>query len=136
MSDLRSEVIRLAHQNPELRPHLLPLLKSAAVDLQKKLKSLARQLKFPAKVQIFRDTLSYQAKGGQALFKVEERVLNAAIASGWKRKSTSDTSFPDGSNLRGTSVYVDGEGNELRFSHNIGVTAYDNWVSIDLKVKN
>lgn len=26
MSDLRSKVIRLAHQNPELRPHLLPLL--------------------------------------------------------------------------------------------------------------
>lgn len=29
MSDLRSKVIRLAHQNPELRPHLLPLLKEA-----------------------------------------------------------------------------------------------------------
>ena len=30
MSSLRSEVIRLAHANPALRPHLLPLLKSAA----------------------------------------------------------------------------------------------------------
>ena len=30
MSDnLRSKVIRLAHQNPSLRPHLLPLLKTA-----------------------------------------------------------------------------------------------------------
>ena len=28
--DLRSRVIRLAHQNPSLRPHLLPLLKQAA----------------------------------------------------------------------------------------------------------
>ena len=27
MSTLRSKVIRLAHENPELRPHLLPLLK-------------------------------------------------------------------------------------------------------------
>lgn len=27
---LLSKVIRLAHQNPELRPHLLPLLKSAS----------------------------------------------------------------------------------------------------------
>jgi hypothetical protein len=27
---LRSKVIRLAHQNPELRPHLLPLLKEGA----------------------------------------------------------------------------------------------------------
>ena len=29
---LRSSVIRLAHQNPALRPHLLPLLKEAATD--------------------------------------------------------------------------------------------------------
>jgi hypothetical protein len=27
MSDLRNKIIRLAHANPELRPHLLPLLK-------------------------------------------------------------------------------------------------------------
>lgn len=33
MSDsLRSKVIRLAHQNPALRPHLLPLLKTAGMD--------------------------------------------------------------------------------------------------------
>lgn len=31
MSPLRSRVIRLAHRNPSLRPHLLPLLKSAAL---------------------------------------------------------------------------------------------------------
>ena len=33
MSDqaLRSKIIRLAHQQPELRPHLLPLLKEAAI---------------------------------------------------------------------------------------------------------
>ena len=30
MSDLRTLVIRLAHENPSLRPHLLPLLKEAA----------------------------------------------------------------------------------------------------------
>ena len=38
MSDtLRSKVIRLAHANPALRPHLLPLLKTAAwpIDVQK-----------------------------------------------------------------------------------------------------
>ncbi len=29
---LRSKIIRLAHQQPELRPHLLPLLKSAGMD--------------------------------------------------------------------------------------------------------
>ena len=32
MSDLRSKVIRLAHAKPELRSHLLPLLKEAAVE--------------------------------------------------------------------------------------------------------
>lgn len=30
MSDLRSKVIRLAHEKPELRVHLLPLLKTAS----------------------------------------------------------------------------------------------------------
>lgn len=29
MGDLRQRVVRLAHEKPELRPHLLPLLKSA-----------------------------------------------------------------------------------------------------------
>lgn len=29
--NLRSRVIRLAHENPDLRPHLLPLLKEAGV---------------------------------------------------------------------------------------------------------
>lgn len=32
MSDLRSKVIRLAHAKPELRSHLLPLLKEAALE--------------------------------------------------------------------------------------------------------
>jgi hypothetical protein len=30
MSELRKKVIKLAHDNPKLRPHLLPLLKEAA----------------------------------------------------------------------------------------------------------
>lgn len=30
MTDLRSKLIRLAHENPDLRPHLLPILKEAA----------------------------------------------------------------------------------------------------------
>lgn len=30
MSDLRKSLIRLAHQNPEMRPHLLPLLRKEA----------------------------------------------------------------------------------------------------------
>lgn len=30
--DLRTKLIRLAHQNPSLRPHLMPLLKTAMDD--------------------------------------------------------------------------------------------------------
>jgi len=32
MSDLRARTIRLAEENPELRPHLLPLLRKTASD--------------------------------------------------------------------------------------------------------
>ena len=32
MTNLRSKIIRLAHQQPALRPHLLPLLKTAYID--------------------------------------------------------------------------------------------------------
>lgn len=32
---LRSKIVRLAHQNPSLRPHLLPLLKTADLNLRK-----------------------------------------------------------------------------------------------------
>ena len=33
--NLRSKIIRLAHQNPDLRPHLLPVLKTAKSELYK-----------------------------------------------------------------------------------------------------
>ena len=33
MSDLRQKLIRLAHEKPELRSHLLPLLKKASRDV-------------------------------------------------------------------------------------------------------
>ena len=35
MTDLRSKLIRLAHERPELRGHLLPLLKGAASQLDR-----------------------------------------------------------------------------------------------------
>jgi hypothetical protein len=44
MSDaLRSKVIRLAHQNPALRPHLLPLLKTAAATFRVKEVKVSRK---------------------------------------------------------------------------------------------
>lgn len=47
MSDLRSKIIRLAHQNPALRPHLLPLLKEAAspADRKKKIMAIFKRFK-------------------------------------------------------------------------------------------
>lgn len=36
MTTLRTKIIRLAHQNPALRPHLLPLLKEAALKVASK----------------------------------------------------------------------------------------------------
>ena len=38
MTTLRTKLIRLAHQQPSLRPHLLPLLKTAALDASTKAK--------------------------------------------------------------------------------------------------
>jgi hypothetical protein len=43
MDDLRKAVIRLAHENPELRPHLLPLLKQGA--RRKSAPQAAREIK-------------------------------------------------------------------------------------------
>lgn len=48
MSDtLRTKVIRLAHTNPALRPHLLPLLKEAAspADRKKKIAAIFKRFK-------------------------------------------------------------------------------------------
>lgn len=36
MTTLRAKIIRLAHQNPNLRPHILPLLKEATVKVASK----------------------------------------------------------------------------------------------------
>lgn len=48
MSDLRKKVIRLAHLNPALRPHLLPLLKeqkqAAGPLTERDLKQMEREL--------------------------------------------------------------------------------------------
>lgn len=48
MSDLRSKLIRLAHQNPELRSELLPLLeKTAKKDSSKPSKTATRDILLP-----------------------------------------------------------------------------------------
>jgi hypothetical protein len=53
MDTLRSKVIRLAHGNPELRPHLLPLLKTASRSLDQLRADLEKvsQVSFARNVQ-------------------------------------------------------------------------------------
>lgn len=54
MSDqaLRSKIIRLAHTNPELRSHLLPLITKTAADEASNLEAAKKDLKnFLSKVQ-------------------------------------------------------------------------------------
>ncbi len=142
---LRTAAIRLAAANPgPVRDALLPVLaKTAApggpkvVDPLKKLKALAAQLKFPSgsTVDASDNSISYRKKGGHALFKVRDRVLEAARSLGFVEKSSSPSGTPDGSNVGGRGGYVDAEGNELLISYNIGSTAYDNWLSLVLKLK-
>lgn len=142
---LRSAAIRLAASNPgPVRDALLPILKKAAapggpkvVDPLKKLKAVAAQLKFPSSstVDTRYNSISYYKKGGHALFKVQERVLEAARSLGFVEKSSSPHSVPDGSNIGGSGVKADAEGNVLRIGYNIGSTAYDNWLSLDLSLK-
>jgi len=45
MSDLRSRIIRLAHTNPDLRPHLLPLVSGrvAAVEITPSMRRMLAQ---------------------------------------------------------------------------------------------
>lgn len=107
------------------------------VDPLKKLKALAAKLKFPAgsKVYTIDNSISYYKKGGQALFNVHDRVLEAARSLGFSKKTSSPSGTPDGSNVGGRGGYVDAEGNELLISYNIGSTAYDNWLSLDLSLK-
>lgn len=69
MSDLRSKVIRLAHANPALRPHLLPLLKSAAgpgdAVLSKALDNLADLAELSANAQEIIDGFNLHYASGR-----------------------------------------------------------------------
>jgi hypothetical protein len=69
MSDLRSRVIRLAHANPALRPHLLPLLKRAAgpgdAVLSKALDNLADLAELSANAQEIIDGFNLHYASGR-----------------------------------------------------------------------
>lgn len=143
MSTLRTAAIRLAASNPgPVRDALLPVLAKTAAgekaaDPLKKLKGLAAKLKFPSgsTVSPIDNSISYRKKGGHALFNVRDRVQEAARSLGFSPKSSSPHAVPDGSNIGDSGAYTDAEGNVLRISYNVGSTAYDNWLSLDLKLK-
>lgn len=76
---LRSKVIRLAHQQPELRPHLLPLLKRAGSVMFEELASKAET----AFIAALRVAMASPIEG----WRVKERGSNA---NGWWMTARSD----------------------------------------------
>ena len=73
---LRNALIKLAHDNPELRPHLLPLIKNAAVEREvytvninvPKASSQEAQKKLDAALNSAIKEMARKAKGEEADF--------------------------------------------------------------------
>lgn len=61
MSDLRSKLIRLAHQNPELRPHVLPFLKAGNWNVVRRAEGIDSRMD-ALRERKFRDLLNDFAK--------------------------------------------------------------------------
>lgn len=58
MSDLRKNLIRLAHANPEMRQHVLPLLKEAAAEKKARMVSIKATSVEEAILEIFSDVFA------------------------------------------------------------------------------
>ena len=131
MSDLRTRVIRLAHENPSLRPHLLPLLKEAASPAM----ALARQLGIPSSGSelVGSNKVVFNRKGPAAL-KVFAAVEQAIMDAGWKRTVADSFSVPDGSSTGKSSAWRDSAGNRITLDKTVGSTAAGNRVEIELIV--
>ncbi len=58
MTTLRSKLIRLAHENPALRPQLLPLLKEAGDDIKKDAETLKDLIESKVKLPVVKASVS------------------------------------------------------------------------------
>lgn len=85
MATLRSQVIRLAHARPELRPHLLPLLKEAAWKAPALNKTLAAAISKKQGRQFSVDLLNDKLTG-----KDWQAKLRSAIGTAAAPKQTRD----------------------------------------------
>ncbi len=102
MDPLRSKVIRLAHRNPNLRPHLLPLLKVASLTFE-----YMKTLDFPIGSIVERNQAHWEGKETSAFV----RVLQTVKALGFKQVSS--TNAPGGKSV---VVYDMEEGGSITFT--------------------
>lgn len=87
MSNLRSQIIKLAHQHPELRGDLLPILKEAATPLERA--NVIRRLELlhgslEKSLEDLQDIIHKAPKGGAAqesLSRVNRALQSAAAAA-------------------------------------------------------
>jgi len=102
MASLRSKVIRLAHAHPELRPHILPLLKEAAVKMQGKdhhVKAANLVLTFTYNPEL---GITVTAKNDQVNPKAVPDYLKDQIAAAGKKWRMFSNAVKSGNIPRGT----------------------------------
>lgn len=96
MSSLRAATIRLAHENPELRPHLLPLLSKTA-SRTASMEGWKREEKPGSTYPVV-----YVRKYGEKTFRVapsstrkDKWTLDVLEMTGWERHSREDGDTPE-----------------------------------------
>lgn len=102
MDQLRSKVIRLAHQNLNLRPHLLPLLKAASLTFE-----YMKTLEFPIGSVVEKEKAYWEGSIAASFVK----VLQTVKALGFKQ--VSNTKTPGGGSV---VVYDMEEGGSITFT--------------------
>lgn len=83
MSDLRKSIIRLAHENPELRKDLLPLLKEARLPkhLQNQNEEIQSLLNRLSEGYMLMGRIESQARGAQRRYPDISRALAEVIGA-------------------------------------------------------
>lgn len=75
MADLRSKLIRLAHANPELRRHLLPLLREELVESPELGRTAYQQVSLTTEVHAVVKADGFSLKGKKLAFSGTAKVL-------------------------------------------------------------
>jgi hypothetical protein len=75
MADLRSKLIRLAHANPALRKHLLPLLREAQVAHSELGRTASQQVSLTTEVHAVVKADGFSLKGKKLVFSGTAKIL-------------------------------------------------------------